>query len=66
MITIKIYPVLKTFKNIFEFCYSKLIIIELIFRQKIFKQNFLFKLGGYGDYILFIALCEKYFKMLSF
>jgi len=66
MITIKIYPVLKSFKNIFEFCYSKLIIIELIFRQKIFKQNFLFKLGGYGDYILFIALCEKYFKNAKF
>jgi hypothetical protein len=35
MITIKIYPVLKTFKNIFEFCYSKLIIIELIFKPRV-------------------------------
>jgi len=66
MIAIKINSVLKTFKNIFEVCYSKLIIIELICRQKVFKQKFLFKLGGYGDFILFIAFCEKYFKNDAF
>tara|TARA_S200000501_G_scaffold379021_1_gene446507 strand:+ start:8292 stop:9407 length:1116 start_codon:yes stop_codon:yes gene_type:complete len=66
MIAIKINSVLKIFKNIFEVCYSKLIIIELICRQKVFKQKFLFKLGGYGDFMLFIAFCEKYFKNDAF
>ena len=54
--------ILKFLKSTFEYFYAKLIIMELIIRQKLFKQNFLFKLGGYGDFIQFIALCEKYFK----
>ena len=61
-----IIKALRIFKSIFEMVYSKLIIAELIIRQHIFKQVFLFRLGGFGDLLLFIIYCKKYYQNLKY
>jgi hypothetical protein len=61
-----IIKALRVFKSIFELMYSKLIIAELIIRQHIFKQVFLFRLGGFGDLLLFIIYCKRYHQNLKY
>ncbi len=43
------------FKNLIIIFYSQIIIFELFLRQKIFRQKFLFALGGFGDLLIFIS-----------
>lgn len=47
--------IINSVKNIIIIFYSQIVILELIFRQKILNQKFLFALGGFGDLLIFLA-----------
>lgn len=57
---------IKILKNIVIIIYSNLIIAELFVRQKIIRQNFLLRLGGFGDLIYFAYFGKKNFSNLKF
>jgi hypothetical protein len=53
-------------KNIIIKVYSNIIVLELFIRQKLFRQNFIFRLGGFGDLLFFAYYGKKYIPNLKF
>jgi|688.fasta_scaffold134146_2 hypothetical protein len=56
----------QTLKNVIIKIYSNIIILELFIRQKLFRQNFIYRLGGFGDLLFFIYYGKKYIPDLKF
>ena len=51
--------IINLLKNLLIIFYSQLVILEIILRQTIFKQKFLFALGGFGDLLIFLSYFQN-------